>query len=93
MAFAMQRPGAIKRGDPKASAGPAAATTARRLESDETRAGRRPAGKPDRIIVGVLALLASTALYPFSDTAAKMLTTSTAGHGRSPGCATLCSSS
>ena len=34
-----------------------------------------PKAKPERTLVGVLALLASTALFPFSDVAAKLLTT------------------
>ena len=34
------------------------------------------AAKPERTLVGILALLASTALFPISDTASKLLTTS-----------------
>lgn len=87
MAFAVHRSLRPSTGDGSARRRPtadvgaqlalAAAVEPRRLvraSNAANAAGNAPAAAPERTLVGILALLACTALFPVSDTAAKILT-------------------
>ena len=71
MASAMPKP---RRGE-RLGTQAASAIPSRERRDTRTSPGLAHKTTPERTLVGVLALLASTALFPFSDIAAKLLTT------------------